>query len=319
MDKINLFVGTLLIAALLVPTVSITAISSSSNSTGNTSATETSLHLPSSSSSNSSFLPSASLMNETSSNNNSFVYASPTVQFKTLLSGVDRSCYKVPLDMLVHRPAALCYGLQVNQLLKHPANETQRDQLLKHPFTKNLAYAANFTKYFDQKFTPELSLKSHTQQVQELFGNFSTAQKTGTSTDKCNPSLWNFMALPGPPRFIMLNPCVTVTGNVSVVRFPADGDAVIALSLDKPYSNMVTIGNFNDKMKGGIWVELICQRPMNLTTVEPFKIGSCNGYNGPIFTLPKVGDHLKVTGTYILDVREGGHAEIHPTSSLARK
>ena len=41
--------------------------------------------------------------------------------------------------------------------------------------------------------------------------------------------------------------------NVSVVRFPADGDAVMALTLDKPYSNMVTVGNFNDKMKGGIW------------------------------------------------------------------
>jgi hypothetical protein len=37
--------------------------------------------------------------------------------------------------------------------------------------------------------------------------------------------------------------------NVSVVRFPADGDAVMALTLDKPYSNMVTVGNFNDKMK----------------------------------------------------------------------
>lgn len=221
MYKINLLVRNLLIAALLVPILSVTAISSS-NITRNASTTETPSHLPLLSS-NSSFLPSASLLNETSSNNNnSFVYASPTVQFKSLLSGVDRTCYKVPLDKLVHRPAALCYGLQVNELLKHPANETQRDQLLKHPFTNNLAYAPNFTKYFDQKFTPELSQKTHTQQVQELFGNFSTAQKTGTSTDKCNPSLWNFMALPGPPRFIMLKPCVTVTGNVSVVRFPPE-------------------------------------------------------------------------------------------------
>ena len=154
------------------------------------------------------------------------------MELKSLLSGVDRSCYKVPLDKLVHRPGALCYGLQVNELLKHPANETQRDQLLKHLLTNDLAYAPNFTKYFEQKFTPELSQKTHTQQVQELYGNFSTAQKTGTSADKCNRSLWNFMALPGPPRFIMLNPCVTVTGNVSVVRFPPDGDTVIALTLD---------------------------------------------------------------------------------------
>ncbi len=53
----------------------------------------------------------------------------------------------------------------------------------------------------------------------------------------------------------------------------------------------------------------ILEKPMNLTTVEPFKIGSCKGYNGPVFNLPKVGDHLTVTGKYIIDVRrEGGHA-----------
>jgi hypothetical protein len=285
MNKINLLVKTLLIVALLVPLVAATPINNSNGiaNASTTNTTETRSPLPSS---NSSSLPSASLVDETvtsSNNNNSFVYASPTVQFKSLLGGVDRSCYTVPLDKLVHRPAALCYGLQLNELLKHPMDETQRDQLLKHPFTKNLVYAANFTKYFDQKFTPQLRLKLQAQQVQELFANSPTTQKTNTTTTKCNPSLWNFMPLPGPPRFIMLNPCVTVSGNVSVVRFPADGDAVMALTLDKPYSNMVTIGNFNDKMKGGIWVELICQKPMNLTTVEPFKIGSCKDYNGPVF------------------------------------
>ena len=37
---------------------------------------------------------------------------------------------------------------------------------------------------------------------------------------------------------------------------------------------------------------------------------------GLIFTPPKVGDHSKVTGAYIIDVREDGHAEIHPASLL---
>jgi hypothetical protein len=181
-----------------------------------------------------------------------------------------------------------------------------------------LVYAANFTKYFDQKFILQLRLNSQIQQVHELFANSPTAQKSNTTAPKCNPSLWNFMPLPGPPRFIILNLCVTVSGNVSVVRFPADGDAVIALTLDKPYTNMITIGNFNDNMKGVIKVELICQKPMNLTTVESFKIGSCKEYDGPVFNLPKVGDHLTVTGAYIIDVREGGHAEIHPTSRVVR-
>ena len=88
MDKINLLVKTLLIAALSVPIVAVTVISNSNsiaNASTNTTETPSSLLLSNSS------LPSASLVNETvtSSNNNSFVYASPTVQFKSLLNGVD--------------------------------------------------------------------------------------------------------------------------------------------------------------------------------------------------------------------------------------
>ena len=32
--------------------------------------------------------------------------------------------------------------------------------------------------------------------------------------------------------------------------------------------------------------------------------------------VPQAGKHLQVTGTYLLDVREGGHAEIHLVSSI---
>src|SRR5262249_43274478 len=98
MDKINLLVKTLLVVALLVPLVPATQINSSNSiANASTNNTETTSSLPSS---NSSSLPFASLVNETgtsSNNNNSFVYASPTVQFKNLLGGVDKSCYKVPL------------------------------------------------------------------------------------------------------------------------------------------------------------------------------------------------------------------------------
>ena len=47
-----------------------------------------------------------------------------------------------------------------------------------------------------------------------------------------------------------------------------------------------------------------------------FKKGECNGYIGPIFSVPQAGQHIQVTGTYLLDIREGGHAEIHPVSSM---
>ena len=33
---------------------------------------------------------------------------------------------------------------------------------------------------------------------------------------------------------------------------------------------------------------------------------------------PIVADRLKVTGAYATDVREGGHAEIHPPYAISR-
>jgi hypothetical protein len=148
-------------------------------------------------------------------------------------------------------------------------------------------------------------------------GNNNTPKTITTSlaSTKCNTSLWNFIANP-PGRFKILNQCVTVTGKVLSVQYEPDGDTDFPLALDSPYKNMVTKANFNPLMKGGIWSEMICQHPEQSSSTEAFKRGECNGYSGPIFTVPRVGQHLQVTGTYLLDVREGGHAEIHPVSSI---
>ena len=117
----------------------------------------------------------------------------------------------------------------------------------------------------------------------------------------------------------MLNPCITVTGNVTLVHNPAaglDGDTVFALQLDKPYANLVTTANFNSKMTGGIWVEQICQSLNNATALV--HKGDCSAGTSPKFPVPSVGDRLNVTGAYVIDIREGGHAEIHPAFAMSR-
>lgn len=120
------------------------------------------------------------------------------------------------------------------------------------------------------------------------------------------------------PRFKVVQECVTVTGNVTLVHTPSDGDTVFALKLDKPFSSMVTSVNKNSpKMQGGIWVEMICQRPN--TSKDAVHKGDCSKrdeireFQWPT---PKVGEHLSVTGRYQQDIREGGHMEIHPTSNV---
>jgi hypothetical protein len=146
----------------------------------------------------------------------------------------------------------------------------------------------------------------------------ATSNKTINSTissNGCNSSLWNFIANP-PGRFNIINQCVTVTGTVLSINPQPDGDTDFPLALGPPYKNMVTNANFNSVMKGGIWSEMICQRPETSPEVQPFKRGECNGFNGPLFNVPQVGQHIRVTGTYLLDLREQGRAEIHPVSSI---
>ena len=137
------------------------------------------------------------------------------------------------------------------------------------------------------------------------------------SSKTCNQSLWNFIANP-PGRFKIINQCVTVTGTVLSINPEPDGDTDFPLALDTPYKNMVTKANFNPLMQGGIWCEMICQHPEISSEIEPFKRGECTGFNARLIfnPLPQVGQHLVVTGTYLLDLREGGHAEIHPVSSI---
>jgi hypothetical protein len=38
----------------------------------------------------------------------------------------------------------------------------------------------------------------------------------------------------------------------------------------------------------------------------------------PKFPSPVVGDRVEVTGPYVIDIREGGHAEIHPATTISK-
>jgi hypothetical protein len=262
--------------------------------------------------------------NSSSTNNNTtFVYSSPDIQLINFPEGIDSSCYGLTIHELVNKSTDLCYGLQLNELLKHPTNQTHREQLLNQSLPDEF-FDKNMTGHFDKNYLLQYLKKSHYQQLQELFGgvNYSLNNESNTQMSPgCSnsSSIYNDFVNPGPPRFFMLNPCITVTGNVTLVHNPAaglDGDTVFALQLDKPYANLVTTANFNSKMTGGIWVELMCQSLNNATALV--HKGDCSAGTSPKFPLPAVGDRLNVTGAYVIDIREGGHAEIHPAFAMSR-
>ena len=159
-------------------------------------------------------------------------------------------------------------------------------------------------------------------QVQSLKANLVVPDSSPFKSDQCNPSGSLEKFVPNPfmkdlntTRFIVGN-CITVTGKVTWTHYiNTDGDANFNLKPDSKYSSLLTPVNINNqKLKGALHVEVVCQGKN--TSTDPVKKNQCKDpkYNGPDFkgVLPTVGQHVEVTGIYVIDVREGGHAEVHP-------
>ena len=144
---------------------------------------------------------------------------------------------------------------------------------------------------------------------------------TPFKSDKCDGSLDKFVPNPfiqkiNSSRFLV-GDCITVAGKVIWTHYiNTDGDANFNVKLDSKYKSLLTPANNSPKFHGAIHVEVVCQGPNK--SKDPIKINQCKNplYDGPKFRLPKVGTRVQVTGTYLLDLNEGGHAEIHPAYNI---
>jgi hypothetical protein len=149
-----------------------------------------------------------------------------------------------------------------------------------------------------------------------------TQAKLGTP---CLPGLKKYILPPKEAKFTIIKECVTVTGTVVWVHyFNSDGDANFNVVLDSPYNNMLGPGSYSkvfaSKYPGGpaMHMETVCQGPVTGKSNE--NVGACDGYNGPDFltVLPKLGQHVMVTGRYLIDRPEmlGGITEFHPVYAI---
>jgi hypothetical protein len=144
---------------------------------------------------------------------------------------------------------------------------------------------------------------------------------TPFKSNECDGSLDRFVPNPfissiGSTRF-QIGDCITVVGQVTWTHYiNTDGDANFNVKLDSRYNSLLTPANNSPTFNGAIHVEVVCQGPNN--SKDPIKVNQCKNpeYNGPIFYLPPVGTRVQVTGTYLLDANEGGHAEIHPAYNI---
>ncbi|MDQ3903733.1 MAG: hypothetical protein M3247_08855, partial [Thermoproteota archaeon] len=171
----------------------------------------------------------------------------------------------------------------------------------------------------DEKEANALSRGS--EQARTLANNVVIPDDTPFKSNKCDGSLDKFVPNPfvksiGSTRFLVQD-CVSVVGEVTWTHYiNTDGDANFNIKLDSKYNSLLTPANNSPEFKGALHVEVVCQGPNK--SKDPIKVDQCKNpkYDGPKFRLPKVGTRVQVTGTYLLDVNEGGHAEIHPAYNI---
>ncbi|PWU81618.1 MAG: hypothetical protein DLM72_06030 [Candidatus Nitrosopolaris wilkensis] len=141
----------------------------------------------------------------------------------------------------------------------------------------------------------------------------------------CLPQLNHFILPLKEARFTVIKQCVTVTGRVVWTNyFNNDGDANFNVVLDPPYKNMLGPGSYSQVFASkypegpAMHLETVCQGPVTSKSKE--NVGACYAYNGPDFrtVLPKIGQHVMVTGRYLIEVPEmpGGITELHPVYAI---
>ncbi len=136
--------------------------------------------------------------------------------------------------------------------------------------------------------------------------NAINAVDSNTSID-CDTTLWRYVY--NPERLQILDKCKTVTGVIEESSADEDGDQHMLLRLDNGQEDLLTKKN-KKKKQGDLVIEAVCA---NNTTLK--KVGNtCNGYINKI-QIPKLGAHVKVTGSLVIDTHNGW-SEIHPITKM---
>ena len=123
----------------------------------------------------------------------------------------------------------------------------------------------------------------------------------------CDDKLWNFVY--NPKRLNVLDKCKTVTGVIVERNADPDGDEHMLLKLDAGQEKLLEKRNYTKK-EGNLVIEAVCINHITRKTAK----GICKGYINNV-KLPNVGDHVRVTGSYVLDTHNGW-TEIHPISKI---
>src|SRR5213593_3141905 len=131
-----------------------------------------------------------------------------------------------------------------------------------------------------------------------------------TSSSSCSDPASISSHVYNPYRLQIVKSCITASGTVDRVIEEADGDVHVRLSPDQAYSNLTNSAN-DQYQYGDLVVEIICVNTPSQTDAIP----ACHNYMVQI-PVPSAGQHITITGPYVLDTDHYDWAEIHPVYSL---
>jgi uncharacterized protein YraI len=133
----------------------------------------------------------------------------------------------------------------------------------------------------------------------------------------CDPSLAHHVY--HATRLIVKQECISVTGKIvdatagkrsDGVRKEQDGDTHGWLKVDAEFQNLLNAGNMSDE-GGNLVFEIVCKFPVTQADAK----AACQGYTDQV-TLPPVGSHVRIVGTYVQDTFHAKWMEIHPVTSI---
>ena len=127
------------------------------------------------------------------------------------------------------------------------------------------------------------------------------------TSNNCDYNLWAHVY--NPDRLKIIDTCKMVTGTITESNADDDGDQHMLLKLDPGEENLLTPANTVHK-NGCLVIEAIC-----VNNISRNKVGdACEGFLNNV-DLPRLNQHVKVFGSYVID-SHNGWAEIHPISSI---
>lgn len=136
----------------------------------------------------------------------------------------------------------------------------------------------------------------------------------------CGDSLWQHVY--HPTRLLVQQDCVTVTGVIvdatagqthhqpDGVRHEPDGDTHGWLQVDSQFVGLINAGNRSDE-GGNLVFEIVCRYTITQSDARP----ACAGFTDHT-TIPPIGTHVAITGTFVRETNHKHWNEIHPVSRI---